>query len=121
VRADLPFTLTRKATIWVESKQPEASAYHLRHPYNDKSFPAIEYINNQWYYLDWNCGRYYTGPLSYIMTPISLDLGTLQAPVVNIALLPREPVETTSESAGMEENENVLEDEDEPLLLEEQA
>ena len=47
VRADLPFVLTRKAAIWVESEQPEASAYHLHHPYNDKSFLAIEYINDQ--------------------------------------------------------------------------
>jgi hypothetical protein len=121
VRADLPFMLTGKAAIWVESEQPEASAYHLCHPYNDKSFLAIEYINDQWYYLDWNYGRYYTGPLSYITTPISLGLGTLQASVVNVALLPREPVEPTSKSTGVEENKNVLEDKGEPVLLEEQA
>ena len=53
--------------------------------------------------------------------PISLGLGTLQAPAVNVALLSREPVETTSKSTGVEENENVLEDEEEPVLLEEQA
>jgi hypothetical protein len=105
----------------VELKQLKASAYHLRHLYNDKSFPTIEYINNQWYYLDWNCRRYYTGPLSYITTPISLGLGTLQAPAVNIALLSREPVETASKSIGVEENKNMLKDEDEPVLLEEQA
>jgi len=121
VRADLPFMLTRKAAIWVELEQPEASAYHLCYLYNDKSFPAIEYINDQWYYLDWNHRRYYTGPLFYITTPISLGLGTLQAPAVNVALLPREPVETASESIGVEENENVLKDKDEPVLLEEQA
>ena len=34
VRADLPFTLTRKAAIWVESEQLEASAYHLHHLYS---------------------------------------------------------------------------------------
>ena len=55
------------------------------------------------------------------MMPISLGLGTLQAPAVNVALLSREPVETTSKSTGVEENENVLEDEEEPVLLEEQA
>jgi len=71
--------------------------------------------------LDWNCGRYYTGPLSYITMPISLGLGMLQTPVINVALFPREPVETASESMGPEENKNILEDRDEPVLLEEQA
>jgi hypothetical protein len=71
--------------------------------------------------LDWNCGRYYTGPLSYITMPISLGLGMLQAPIVNVTLFPREPVEMASKSTGVEENENMLEDEDEPVLLKEQA
>jgi len=45
----------------------------------------------------------------------------LQTPVINVALFPREPVETASESMGPEENKNILEDRDEPVLLEEQA
>ncbi len=53
--------------------------------------------------------------------PISLGLGMLQTPVINVALFPREPVETASESMGPEENKNILEDRDEPVLLEEQA
>ncbi len=120
MRADLPFVLTGKATIWVELERLEASAYHLCHPYNVKSFLAVEYINDQWYYLDWNHRRYYTGPLLYITMPISLGLGTLQTPAINIALFPREPVETASESMGPEENKNILDNRDEPVLLEEQ-
>ncbi len=52
--------------------------------------------------------------------PISLGLGMLQTPTINIALFPREPVETASESTGPEENENILDNRDEPVLLEEQ-
>ena len=54
------------------------------------------------------------------MMPISLGLGTLQTPAINIALFPREPIETASESTGPEENKNILDDRDEPVLLEEQ-
>ena len=52
--------------------------------------------------------------------PISLGLGMLQTPAINVALFPREPVETASESTGPEENENILDNRDEPVLLEEQ-
>jgi len=105
----------------VESEQPAASAYHLRHPYNDKSFPAIKYINDQWYYLDWNLGKYYTKPLSYITMPISLGLEICQAPAVNVSLFPREPVEMASESMDVEESEHILEEEDKLVLPEEQV
>jgi len=44
--------LTETTTIWVKSKQLEASMYHLHYLYNDKCFLAIEFINDQWYYLD---------------------------------------------------------------------
>ena len=121
VRADLPFMLTGMSALWVESKQPAASVYHLHHPYNDKSFLAIEYINDQWYYLDWNLRKYYTKPLSYITIPISLSLGMCQAPTVNIALFSREPVEMASESMGMKESEHILKEEDELVLPEEQV
>ena len=59
-KADLPLELTGNVAIWVESAQPGASAYHFVHPSSDKSSPAIEYINNQWYLLSWDEGKYYT-------------------------------------------------------------
>jgi len=113
VKADLPFTLTRKTAIWIESERPEASTYHLQHPYYDKSFPAIKYINNQWYYLDWNKGKYYTRPLSYISTPISLGLGTFQTLVIDILHEKWEPVQTLSVSDSTGRQSNTVEGEDE--------
>jgi len=41
--------------------------------------------------------------------------------MINVALFSREPIETASESMGPEENENILDDGDEPVLLEEQT
>jgi hypothetical protein len=87
-RADLPSTLIGGTAIWVESEQPATSAYHLCHPYNDKSLLAIEYINNRWYYLNWDRGKYYTEPSSYIPIPISLGLGTFQAPAAHALKIP---------------------------------
>jgi len=57
---DLPLLLMGWAAIWVQSEKPKASTYHLCHSYNDHSFPAIEYINHDWYYLDWDNKQYYT-------------------------------------------------------------
>jgi hypothetical protein len=62
-RADLPHMLTGLAAVWVESEGLETNTYHLRHSYDDKNFPAIEYINKDWFYLNWNKGKYYTKPL----------------------------------------------------------
>ena len=119
-RADLPLALTGRAAVWVDSKWPEASTYHLRHPHNDISFPAIEYINDEWYYLNWNRGKYYTGPLSLITMPISLGLGTTDAPSVAAVLLPREPEVASSVSESVKKEESSLEDEDEPVLAQDQ-
>jgi len=52
VRANLLFMFTGGVAVWVESERPKASAYHLQHPYNDRSFPTVEFINGDWYYLD---------------------------------------------------------------------
>jgi len=75
-KANLPLMLTRFATIWIESERPEASGYHLCCPSNDESFPTIEYINNSWFYLDWNLGKYYTKLHSQIAMPINFGLNT---------------------------------------------
>ncbi len=120
VRANLSFTFTGGVAVWVESERPEASAYHLWHPYNDRSFPAVEFINGNWYYLDWNNGKYYTGPQSRITTPIGLGLGTCEAPSINATLLLREPVHTPSVSEQTKESHNTPEDEDEPVLTQDQ-
>ena len=45
IKPNLPLTLTGWAAVWVESERPGSSTYHLRYPYNDESFPIIEYIN----------------------------------------------------------------------------
>ena len=52
VRANLLFVFTGGVAVWVESERPEASAYYLWHPYNNRSFPAVKFINGNWYYLD---------------------------------------------------------------------
>ena len=88
VHAKLPLKLTSRVAIWVESERPEASAYHLQHPYNDKSFTAIKYINDNLYYLDWHNSKYYTSLELQVNTPIGLGLGTHQAPSVDAAFIP---------------------------------
>ena len=87
VRPNLPFALIGCVAVWIESEQPEASAYHLHHPYDDKSFPAVEYINDTWYYLNWHQGQYYVEPSLQISTLISLRLGTKEAPAIDTTLL----------------------------------
>jgi hypothetical protein len=77
-KADLSLMLTGFATIWIELERPEASRYHLHYPSNNKSFPAIEYINNNWFYLDWNLRKYYTKLHSQIAMPINFGLNTWQ-------------------------------------------
>jgi len=71
------------AAIWEQSTKPNKSTYHLRHSYNDRSFPAIKYINRNWYYLYWDNRKYYTRFHSHILTPISLGLGTHQMPLID--------------------------------------
>jgi hypothetical protein len=120
MRVDLPLALTRQAAVWVDSERPEASAYHLRHLHNDISFLVIEYINDEWYYLNWNRGKYYTGPLLLITMPISLSLGTTDTPSVAAVLLPQEPEVTLSVSESVKKEESSLEDKDEPVLAQDQ-
>ena len=59
---DLLVSLTGDAAIWILSKKREASAYHLKNPTNSQSVHAIKYINDDWYYLQWREGKYYTTP-----------------------------------------------------------
>ena len=85
--ANLPLSLIGWAPIWVESPGLEASAYHLhRFAYNQSS-PAIEYINNEWYYLYWDKRHYYTKLHSQVATPISFGLGTHHMPSLEATLL----------------------------------
>ena len=104
----------------MDSEWPKASTYHLCHLHNDISFLVIEYINDKWYYLNWNRGKYYTGPLSLIIMPISLSLRTTDAPSVAAMLLLREPEITSSVSESAEKEEGSLENEDEPVLVQDQ-
>ena len=48
----------------------------------------IEYINHDWYYLNWDDGKYYTKFQSRILTPSSLGLETHQAPTIDTFRLP---------------------------------
>ena len=70
------------AAVWIDLAQINASAYHLHYLYNNQSFPPIEYINNNWYYLNWDNRRYYTKPRSQIDTPMSFSLGTHLTPSI---------------------------------------
>ncbi len=79
---DLPLSLIGWAAVWIDLAQINASAYHLHYLYNNQSFPPIEYINNNWYYLNWDNRRYYTKPHSQIDTPMSFSLGTHLTPSI---------------------------------------
>ncbi len=107
-KPDLSLVLTRWATIWVESKRSGSSTYHLHYPYNNESFPIIEYINQEWFYLNWNLGKYYTKPLSQITTPLSLGLGTYQTPLVNALCFSDNSVGTLSDSGSSNKTESIL-------------
>ena len=100
----------------MDSKLPKASAYYLYHLHNDISFLATEYINDEWYYLNWNSGKYYTEPLLLIKTPISLSLGTADALSVYAMLLLWEPESTSSVSNSVKQKGNLSKDKDEPVL-----
>jgi len=116
VRPDLPFALVGRVAVWIESERPEVSAYHLHHPYNNKSFPAVEYFNDTWYYLNWHQGQYYVEPSSQISMPISLRLKTNKAPVIDATLLFWEPEKTMSISDSVGERTATSENEDEPIV-----
>ena len=108
IKPDLPLALTRQATIWVESERPGSSVYHLCYPYNDESFPVIEYINQEWFYLSWSLGKFYTKPLTQIITPLSLGLGTYQTPLVKALYLPNNPMRTPLNCGSSAETESTL-------------
>lgn len=97
-RADLPHTLTGLAAVWVKSDEPKSDAYHLRDPYDCQRFPAIEYINKDWFYLKRDQGKYYTNPRSRIPAPNELGLGTYRTPSPTLSAIPESPTETPSES-----------------------
>jgi len=80
----------------------------LHYLYNDESFPAIKYINNDWFYLSWNLRKYYTNPLSQITTPLSFRLGTYQTLLVEVLSVLRELMEASSDSGDLRKVENVL-------------
>jgi hypothetical protein len=61
-RANLPTSLTGNAVVWTSSDQGATSAYHLLDPKDPQHSSAVEYINDQWYYLTWADGKYYTTP-----------------------------------------------------------
>src|SRR6266851_979957 len=96
VRADLPLSITSNAATWLESNRPEASAYHLKFLEDTKSRPTIEYINDEWHYLMWDCTRYYTTPHSWIAAPLNFGLGTHHAPSIEALLLLTESVNDKS-------------------------
>lgn len=101
--------LTSKVAIWVESEQPRASAYHLHYLYNDKTFPTVEYINNEWFYLDWNLRKYYTKLLSQITTPLSFGLGTHQAPFIDAFNLSNNSTDSPTHSECMSDTKSPFE------------
>jgi hypothetical protein len=81
-KGNLPSSITGRAAVWVTSEVPGATAYHLRNPLDNYNFLAIEYLNDQWYYLHWCKERYYTKSLSQIQNPINLGLETCSAPAI---------------------------------------
>ena len=102
-RADLPWTLTGDTAVWIESKEPSSGAYHLHHPRGDKNCPAIEYINKDWFYLNKEKGKYYTGPLSRITAPNTLGLGTYRTPSPTATPILESSTEMPSESENSRE------------------
>jgi len=52
-RANLPSSITGSMAVWVESMAQRTAAYHLHDLSNNHDFSAIEYLNDNWYYLYW--------------------------------------------------------------------
>ena len=57
---NLPLLLMGWAAIWANLTRPETNTYRLSSPSPTQEFPVIKYINNEWYYLYWDKGSYYT-------------------------------------------------------------
>ena len=106
---DLPLTLTGFAAIWIESEGLEASGYCLHYPSNDESFPIIEYINNSWFYLDWNLGKYYSKLHSRIATPINFGLNTWRDSLINILSTSNSSITSLTKSHSLKGKENMRE------------
>ncbi len=96
MHADLSLSITSNTVTWLESNRPEASAYHLKLSEDTQDHPAIEYINDKWHYLMWDCDHYYTTPYSQIAAPLSFSLGTHHAPLIEASLLLTESVNNES-------------------------
>jgi len=101
--ADLLWTLTGDAAIWIESKEPNNSTYHLHHLRGNKNCLAIEYIDKDWFYLSKEKGKYYIGPLSQITTLSTLGLGTYWTPSPNALPIPKSSTEVLSKSENSRE------------------
>ena len=82
--ANLPRMLTGRAVVWLEVGDKEGSVYHLQNPQDKQLLLAIEYINDEWYYLHWDQGKYFASSQSQIVTPISLGLRIHATPSLNI-------------------------------------
>jgi hypothetical protein len=65
----------------------------------------IKYINNEWYYLYWNKGSYYTKQWSKIPTPISFGLGTHCMPAI-VEILWKESEDKSSLNSCMQNQES---------------
>jgi len=58
--ANLPLSITSSTMVWVDSATLGATAYYLCDLSNNHNFPAIKYLNNDWYYLHWCNEKYYS-------------------------------------------------------------
>ena len=103
-RANLPTSLTGNAVIWTSSDQGATSAYHLLDPKDPQHSSAVEYINDQWYYLTWADGKYYTTPRARVPTSFHLGIDT---PSTASLRFTREVTEPTSESSSAKSSEEV--------------
>jgi hypothetical protein len=95
---NLSTSITGKAVVWVKSDTPGATAYRLHCSLNKPPSSTLKYLNGNWYYLYWRDSWYYTKPRSWILTPISLRLGTHLIPVMETPSLWTGHKNTTDES-----------------------
>jgi hypothetical protein len=102
--ANLPASLTGSAVVWISSDQGATSAYHLLDPKDPQHSSAVEYINNQWYYLTWADSKYYTTPRARV--PTSFHLG-IDPPSAESLRFSKEATKSTSESSSAKSLEEV--------------
>jgi hypothetical protein len=82
------------------------------HPSSNKSSPAIEYINDQWYLLSWDEGKFYTNPSLQIELPINLDLSAQHTFPIHQNFLPQEPRRIASISDLTREGDTTSEEDE---------